>query len=127
MIKGELPAEKLYEDKDTVVFADINPVNLGHSLVLPKEHYRNIFDISPELLAKMEITAQKIAETLKEALAADGVNIHMNNEEVAGQVVFHAHLHVIPRYKDDGFTHWHGPERSIEEIKEVSEKIRSQI
>ena len=127
IINGEIPTEKIYEDDDTFVFADISPVNLGHSLVLPKKHYRNIFDLPPELFAKMELIAQKIAKVLKENLAADGVNIHMNNEEAAGQVVFHAHLHVIPRYKNDGFTYWHGPKRSAEEIKEASEKIRSVI
>jgi len=105
IIEGEIPSAKLYEDEKTFAFLDVNPNNKGHALVVPKTKYRNIFDIEPDVLASMMKTAQRIARALKEALSADGVNITMNNEPAAGQEVYHAHLHVIPRFKDDGVFH----------------------
>lgn len=101
IINHEIPAEIIYEDEHTLVFLDINPVNRGHALVIPKAPFVNIFDGDPEVLAQMMRVAQQVSVTVKEAVNADGVNLIMNNGADAGQEVFHAHLHVIPRFKDD--------------------------
>src|SRR3989344_4723281 len=101
IIAREIPADIVYEDELVLAFLDITPVNYGHTLVVPKEHYINAIDAAPETLAHMMKVAQKIAQALKKSGLADGVNLVMNNETAAGQEVFHAHLHVIPRLVDD--------------------------
>lgn len=102
IIAREIPADIIYEDEFTFSFLDIKPVNQGHALVVPKAHFVNVFDGDPEILGRMMQTAQKVARALREVTGCDGVNITMNNEHAAGQEVFHAHLHIIPRFQDDG-------------------------
>ncbi|MFA7310163.1 MAG: HIT family protein, partial [Candidatus Paceibacterota bacterium] len=107
IIRGELPSFRVYEDERTLAFLDINPVNRGHTLVIPKaDDTRNIFDVSPEDWSATTETARKVAHAVEKALDADGVNIVMNNRPNAGQVVDHPHIHVIPRFKGDGLTQW---------------------
>lgn len=101
IIKGEIPSSKVYEDADTFAFLDIRPINKGHTLVIPKTKYRNILDMDEAVLASFIRTVQKVARAVKQAANADGVNLIMNNEAPAGQDVFHAHFHVIPRFTDD--------------------------
>ncbi len=127
IIAGKIPSAKIYEDEEVFVFADINPVNLGHSLVIPKKHYTDISDTPEETLAKLIATAKKIAKAIKEDTKADGINIEMNNGKAAGQIIFHSHIHVIPRFIDDGYRHWKGPEKTPEEIREMAERIRIKI
>ena len=103
IISHEIPAEIFYEDEYVIAFLDIKPVNKGHTLVVPKRAFENIFDAPKEDLLRMIEVAQKIAIALKETLNVEGVNIIMNNGSVAGQEIFHAHMHVIPRIPDDGF------------------------
>lgn len=100
IIAREIPAAIVYEDEDVLAFLSIEPVHKGHTLVIPKKHCRNIFDCPIEDGTRIFAVAQKIARHMKGVLGADGINIHMNNEEAAGQVVFHLHMHVIPRYAD---------------------------
>lgn len=127
IIAGEIPAEKIYEDEHTYSFLDINPNNFGHTLVLPKKHYENVFDLPTDTLQHMQATAQKIAKALKQ-FGADGVNIISNNDKAAGQLVFHAHTHVIPRHIDDGYKHWSQKKyESDEQLKETGEKIRAAL
>lgn len=124
IIKREIPCAKIYEDDQVFAFLDINPINPGHTLVIPKEPYENIFEIPNEVLEKMIVIAKQIAIKQKEVLNADGINIGINNGKDAGQEVFHAHIHVIPRYKDDGYKLWHGkPYESKELIEEVKNKL----
>lgn len=125
--KGDIPSEKVYEDGETFAFLDIHPVNPGHTLVIPKAHARNIFDIDAQAFSELMKRAKAISKAVKEGLGADGVNLAMNNDAAAGQLVFHAHIHVIPRFSDDGFKHWPGKEYKEGEAKEVAEKIRSQF
>lgn len=99
IIAKEIPADILYEDTETIAFLDINPIRKGHALVIPKKEFENIFDIDPTILGHMMIVAQKVAKALIKTTGATGVNIHMNNGHDAGQDVFHAHIHVIPRSK----------------------------
>lgn len=101
IITREIPASIVYEDDTVLAFLDIKPINKGHTLVIPKVHARNVFDIESETFGHMMKVAKNIAAAIKEACGADGVNISMNNEAAAGQDVFHAHVHVIPRFTGD--------------------------
>lgn len=124
IIKGEIPSEKIYEDEHTFAFLDINPVNIGHTLLVPKKHSQNIFDIETKNLEEIVPTLKKLSLSIKEAVGADGINIISNNGEAAGQLVFHLHLHIIPRFADDGLKNWHGKNYSKEEMTETAEKIK---
>lgn len=106
IVKGEIPAYKVYEDKETLAFLDINPVHEGHTLVIPKDHFENIYTLPQETLARLTLTTQKVAIAVKNGVEASGINIVMNNEHDAGQIVFHAHVHIIPRIQNDGLAHW---------------------
>jgi len=101
IINREIPAHIVYEDDVVIAFLTIEPINPGHTLVVPKTPFVNIFDGHPEALGHMMQVAQKISQALIAAELADGVNLIMNNGETAGQEVFHAHLHVVPRRTGD--------------------------
>src|SRR5918912_2021403 len=98
ILRGELPAYKVYEDDRALAFLDIMPLAPGHTLVLPKSPARNILDVAPEDLAHVAKVAQKIAKAAVKAFAADGVTVQQFNEPAGGQVVFHLHVHVLPRW-----------------------------
>ncbi len=98
---GEIPSATLYEDEQFRVILDLGPAAKGHALVLPKEHYANLFEIPEETLAAAMAVAKKVGTRLYEGLHADGLNIVQNNGEPAGQTVFHFHIHLIPRYEGD--------------------------
>ena len=98
ILRGELPAFKIYEDDRTFALLDIMPRCPGHALVIPKAPARNIFDIAPDDFAAVAQTTQKIAAALKKAFAADGITLQQANERAGGQVVFHLHMHVLPRH-----------------------------
>ena len=127
IINKEIPAEIIYEDEKSLVFLDIEPNNPGHCLVVPKQHFENIFDAPEEVLAHLINVAKKISRVLKVAVLAEGINIGINNGASAGQIVPHLHIHVIPRYVSDGFIHWHGKPYEPGEIKIVAEKIRKSL
>lgn len=97
---GEIPSRKIYEDNDLIAIMDLSPTSKGHSLIIPKEHYTNIYDIDEELAGKVMKTAKKLATKMTVALNCDGFNLLQNNGETAGQTMFHFHMHLIPRYKD---------------------------
>jgi len=99
IIEGKEPAYIIYEDEKVIVFLDKRPVNPGHLLVVPKKHYRNIFEIPEEILSHLIIVVKKMSIALKEALNASGVRLIQNNERCAGQEIFHIHFHVIPYYQ----------------------------
>jgi histidine triad (HIT) family protein len=102
IVSGEIPAHKIDEDDKTLAFMDINPWTRGHALVIPKEHSRNIYDVDPEDLAAAHKTAQRVAKRMRDRLGCEGINTLQSSEPVAMQTVFHTHVHVIPRYSDDG-------------------------
>ena len=128
IISGEIPSTKIYEDENTFAFLDINPTNIGHTLVVPKKHSRNIFDIEKKDLEAIYNTSQKIAKAIKNSLNSDGVNIISNNEPAAGQLIFHTHIHIVPRLNTDGFKHWKGKRKynEGEEVK-IANKIKENI
>lgn len=98
---GEIPSTTIYEDEDFRVILDIEPASKGHALILPKEHYANLYELDDTLASKVLVLAKKLTTALKEVLGCDGYNIVQNNGEAAGQTVFHFHMHLIPRYKGD--------------------------
>lgn len=122
---GEIPSATLYEDEDFRVILDLNPASKGHALILPKEHYRNLYDIGEEILKKAAVLAKKMVKNLTDVLGCQGYNIVQNNEEVAGQTVFHYHMHLIPRYKDDNVgLGWHMGTLTDEDKAEILEKLK---
>lgn len=100
IIAGEIPSYTIYEDDDFRVFLDVNPASKGHALIVPKVHYANLYDIDEEVVAKAMKLAKKLAIRMTDVLGCDGFNILQNNNEAAGQTVFHFHIHLIPRYKN---------------------------
>lgn len=101
IINGEIPAKKLYEDDKVLAFMDASPQSKGHTLVVPKKHYENIYDIPDEELMEVIKKVKEISTFLKDRLEFDGLNIKQNNGECAGQTVFHIHFHIIPKYEED--------------------------
>ena len=102
LANGDIPTNTIYEDDDFRVFLDAAPATKGHCLIVPKEHYDDLEFLDEGIAAKTLPLAKKIMKQLKEKLGWDGFNIVQNNREVAGQTVIHFHMHLIPRYKDDG-------------------------
>lgn len=127
IISGEIPSEKIYEDDRTYAFLDIKPTNIGHTLVVPKIYSRNIHDIDEEDWVAVMKTARKIAPIIQKVVGATGVNIIMNNEPAAGQVIFHSHVHIVPRFEDDGFRHWKGTPYKEGEIEKMGATIRKEL
>ncbi len=100
--QGQAPAMRVYENGRVLAFLDVVPVHFGHTLVIPKAHYENFLDLPDDLWLEMSQISRQVAQALLQVLDAQGFNMAMNNFAAAGQIVFHAHIHVIPRYADDG-------------------------
>lgn len=127
IVKGEIPSYTIYEDEDFKVFMDVAPATKGHALVVPKQHCANIYEIAPELLGKAVKTAQKVIKHATKVLDCDGYNIIQNNGEVAGQTVFHFHMHLVPRYEGTENTDLLkviSGTADAEELKALSEQLR---
>ncbi len=121
---GEIPSNTIYEDDSFRVILDNGPATKGHALVLPKEHYANLFEIPEDVLAGAANVAKTVAGTMKEKLSYDGLNLVQNNGEAAGQTVMHFHLHIIPRYKNDGqHILWRPTQPSAEELSAIKDTI----
>ena len=121
---GEIPSATLYEDDDFRVILDIEPASKGHALILPKEHYANLSELDDELASKALVLAKKMITKLTDILGCDGYNILQNNGPVAGQTVFHFHMHLIPRYKEDDVKIGWKMGKLTEEVREeILEKI----
>lgn len=102
LANGDIPTNSIYEDSDFRVFLDAAPATKGHCLIVPKEHYNDLYELDDAVASKVLPLAKKMMKLLKEKLNWDGFNIMQNNGEIAGQSVFHYHMHLIPRYKGDG-------------------------
>lgn len=128
LANGIWDSATLYEDDDFRVILDLGPASKGHALILPKVHYANIYEIPEELAAKAIVLAKKMAGIMTEALDCDGFNIVQNNGEAAGQTVFHFHMHLIPRYKDDkaGFG-WNTGELDEATKQEILTKVLAKM
>lgn len=126
IVKGEIPCTKVYEDSTTLAFLDLNPVNKGHTLLVPKKHSETILDTDEKTLKDLMITTKKISKAMMDGLKINGFNIGINQFEEGGQVVPHLHIHIMPRIKNDGIKLW--PQRkyeSKEEMEEIAKKIKS--
>ncbi len=124
LANGELPSKTLYEDEGFRVVLDLGPATKGHALVLPKEHAANLYELSDRTAAAAMVLAKKMACILRDKLHCAGLNLVQNNGAVAGQTVEHFHIHVIPRYEDDGQNiHWTPGEPSQEELEAVRTAI----
>ncbi len=104
--EGKIPCEKIYEDNEFIAFADVNPVAEGHTIVIPKKHFKDIFDLPDELIGKINLVCKKVANLLKEKFNANAVNIINASGKAAQQSVFHIHYHVIPRRENDKLDLW---------------------
>jgi len=122
--QGEIPSKTLYEDEKFRVILDLGPATRGHALILPREHAADIYELPDETAAAAFVLAKKMAGIMKEKLKCDGLNIIQNNGETAGQTVKHFHIHVIPRYEDDGQQiGWVPGEPAQEELEAVRREI----
>ncbi len=117
---GEIPSKTLYEDDKFRVILDLGPASRGHALILPKDHYANLYELPDETAGEVMKLAKKMAVQMTERLGCEGFNLVQNNGELAGQTVFHFHMHLIPRYKDDGQKiGWKPQEVTQEELEAV--------
>jgi len=126
ILRGEMPSFKVYEDDHTYAFMDIMPRAPGHCLVIPKMPYRNILDANTESLGHVIATAQKIAKAGMQAFDADGITVQQFNEDAGGQIVFHYHIHIIPRHKGIKMEP-PGVMGDMDEIKANGEKLASKM
>lgn len=125
---GEIPSATIYEDSVCRVILDVNPANKGHALVIPKEHFDDIYSIDAETAAKIFTIATEVAKAQKAELNPDGLNVLQNNGEAAGQTVFHFHMHLIPRYIKDNVTMtWIPGNSDTEELTALSKALRKRI
>lgn len=121
---GDIPSKTIYEDEDFRVFLDLAPAAKGHALIVPKNHAENLYELQDDVASKALVLAKKLGVQMKERLGCDGLNLVQNNGEVAGQTVMHFHLHMIPRYSNDGQAICWVPGEST---PEALEEIRKQI
>ena len=121
---GEIPSNTIYEDDSYRVILDLGPATKGHALILPKENADNLYELPLEIAAQVLPTAQKVAEKMRANLHCDGLNLVQNNGEIAGQTVMHFHMHMIPRYENDGQKiQWKPGEPSGEELEAIRDQI----
>jgi histidine triad (HIT) family protein len=127
IITREVPAEIVYEDEYTIAFLDIHPTNTGHTLVVPKKVSRNALTIEKEDWRHLMEAVHYLAPKIQQAVSADGINIIANCEPEAGQIIFHTHIHIVPRFSGDGFQHWHGTPYPDGKMAQVAERVRKNI
>jgi len=125
--RKEIPATVVHENDRIVVFMDIKPVNAGHMLIVPKKHFDDYASTSEEALREMAVAAKRLGKAAMDALGAPGFNLAVNNGRVAGQLVDHVHLHVIPRFEGDGHELWHGEAYKEGEMEAVADKLKKAI
>lgn len=125
IVKKEAPADIIYEDEEFLGFLNINSLHLGQALLTIKKHYENLYELPDDILGKMAILLKKISAVIEKTIKADGTNVSMNIGSAAGQIVPHAHFHIIPRFADDGYKHWVGKTFPKEESATMAEKIKN--
>ncbi|TSC94138.1 MAG: Hit-like protein involved in cell-cycle regulation [Parcubacteria group bacterium Licking1014_1] len=129
--KGEIDSAKIWEDEKILAFLDINPLTRGHCLIIPKEHFENIFDLDKDILKEIIVIAKEISEKMKRSLGAKGVNLLNSNGKEAEQLVFHFHLHIVPRYENDGrkITTDRAELKvvALEELKKLAEEVKLKV
>jgi histidine triad (HIT) family protein len=126
IVRKEAPASVVYEDEKVIAFMSIQPINIGHTLVVPKKHYGNIYEVPEEEVAYLYKIVKKVAYAVKNAVSAEGIRIVQNNGEAAGQVIFHLHVHIIPMNKQHSFLH-HPETRDTNALEKDARRIRQFI
>ena len=127
IIAGEIPSNTIYEDDEFKVILDVSPASKGHALILPKEHYADLYEIDENVAADAMKLAKKLATRMTDVLKCDGFNLLQNNHEVAGQTVFHFHMHLIPRYlnaKNNDILVWSHENFTPEEMAEIRDALK---
>ncbi|BAU29094.1 histidine triad (HIT) family protein [Aneurinibacillus soli] len=131
IIQGEIPSAKVFENDHVLAFLDISQVTKGHTLIIPKTHRQDIFELESDIAANLFRVVPEIANAVKKQTGADGVNILNNNGKTAGQTVFHYHMHIIPRYgKEDGFhPHFvdHTADYTPTDLQQIAATIRDSL
>ena len=122
LVKGNIPSHTIYEDNKTIAFLDVNPLTRGHSVIIPKEHFENVVDLPEYMVAPVFTSVKRVTEMIQSALGIKDFTIGINQGKISGQMVNHLHIHVIPRYKDDGGGSIHSivnqpPNEDIEDTK----------
>ena len=123
IIRGELPCYKIYEDEKVLAFLDLHPLSQGHTLVIPKKHAQDIFEIEPEELKQLILVVQKLSRIIMEKLGAQGINILQRNKTGAGQEVSHMHFHIVPRFDGDSVALPPESGYKEEDIKNIHERL----
>jgi histidine triad (HIT) family protein len=123
IVKGEIPCHKIGENDDFICFLDIKPISEGHALIVPKQHFTDVTEFPKDLDVSFFSFVQEMSKKIVDAVGADGFNLGMNTGKAAGQVVFHQHTHVIPRFEGDGFATWPHQDKTNEELEEIKKKI----
>ncbi|OGY49241.1 MAG: hypothetical protein A3D39_03025 [Candidatus Buchananbacteria bacterium RIFCSPHIGHO2_02_FULL_39_17] len=124
IVAGQIPAAKIYEDDKVLAFLDINPINPGHTLVIPKIHFSNLTQTPVEVSQNLIMVIKKISPAIMKGVGAQGFNLGLNNGSIAGQIIFHMHFHLIPRFADDGHKLWSGRQYQLGEMEKVAENIK---
>jgi len=132
IVENQIPAFKIFESEDILAFLDINPLSQGHSLIIPKNHFEDVFDIPQDILKEIIQAAQKISKIMQKELGAEGVNLFNASRKEAEQSVFHFHLHIIPRYKEDGLkiNEWwqlKAKKADLQELEKIAEGLRKSV
>lgn len=128
IVKGEIPAVKVYEDDELLAFLDIRPINPGHTLIIPKNHHATLVETPEELAGNMMKVVPYLGKAIMKAVGAPAFNLGNNNGKEAGQVVDHVHLHLMPRFADDGYEAWHGrKDLDPAEADDIANKIRAEL
>lgn len=127
IVRGEIPSAKVYENDNIVAFLDINPVNPGHTLVIPKQHYANMLETPEKILEELITVVKKVAPATMKATQTQGFNLGVNTGSVAGQEIFHVHFHIMPRRPDDKFRLWKGKPYKEGEMAQMAEQIKKEI
>jgi histidine triad (HIT) family protein len=128
IIIGKTPASIVYEDATTIAFMDSHPANVGHTLVISKEHWENIYEIPENILAEVAEVVKEVSVAVKKTISADGISILQLNGRAAGQSVMHFHVHIIPRFRGDSIVGHKGLERPVRrDLDEIAQKIRENL
>ena len=127
IVSGEIPSRKIYEDEDILAFLDIQPISRGHLLVIPKEHCDDLSGLPDRLISPLFLTVRRLSAAVTKALKADGMNVITNKGFAAGQLIFHAHVHVIPRFTGDGLTSWPKISLTDAEMDDIATTIREKF
>lgn len=127
IINGEIPSNTIYEDDEFKVILDASPATKGHALILPKKHWEDIYEIDEEAAGRVMKLAKRLAIYMTDVLSCDGFNLLQNNHEVAGQTVFHFHMHLIPRYqgaKNNDILMWSHENFTQKEMEEIRDSLK---